>query len=66
MSEQAIRRVMVACPVTGKPIFTGQGMDSLEHLPSEGTFEVPRCDHCGQSHVVPAAAAFLEEEPSAQ
>jgi len=66
MNEQPVRRVMVACPTCGKPLFTGMGMDatSFERFSSE-MLKVSCPDH-GESYV-PGSEAFLEEEePSAQ
>lgn len=57
--------IMIACPVSGKPVATGMAVDarSFESLTLTNTVIGP-CPHCGRSHVWSKRYAYLEgQEP---
>ncbi len=56
-------KVMINCPVTNKPVFTGIVLDkqSFESTTLENNTFAP-CPECGKSHTWNKKDAFLEEE----
>lgn len=56
-------RVMIDCPATGKPVFTGMNLSAkaLEGLPVVGNI-LRRCPECGRRHTWTKEDAYLEED----
>lgn len=54
--------VVIDCPVTGKPVRTGIGMDRASFEGSALTNNQVDCPHCGQVHTWSKADARLEGE----
>ena len=60
-------RIMIRCPSTGKPLFTGMGMNAQSFANSQFVNNtVGPCPHCGQSHVWNKKDAWVEDDPKAQ
>lgn len=61
-------KVMITCPNTGKPIFTGMSMDEKSFEQDSKAFSQTGtpCEECGELHTWTRQDAFLEgDEPSA-
>ena len=57
-------RIMITCPVTKKPVYTGMTMDK-ERFEAPHNFlanNVIRCPHCGDVHRWDKADAYVESE----
>jgi endogenous inhibitor of DNA gyrase (YacG/DUF329 family) len=57
-------RVMFKCPTTGKPVFTGMGMDKgmLESDAVQLTHNTTGpCPHCGKDHTWSKKDVWVEE-----
>lgn len=53
-------KVMIKCPVTGKPVFTG--MDFPKNMDMSGVRNNSiGCPHCGRSHTWDGKDAYFED-----
>lgn len=54
--------VMIKCPVTGKPVPTGFGMDraTFDNPTNQFTNNNVGCPHCGQTHTWSKPDAWVE------
>ena len=58
-------RVMIACPDTGKPIYTGMSCDEVTFEASQLTDKSVLCPECGQVHTWNKQDAYVESEEDA-
>ncbi len=58
-------RVMIACPVTGRPIYTGVSYDEDTFETSQFADKSVFCPECGQVHTWTKHDAYLESEEDA-
>jgi endogenous inhibitor of DNA gyrase (YacG/DUF329 family) len=54
-------RLMIRCPQTGKPVFTGMDMPPAAFDRATLESNTVRCPHCGEPHTWQKADAYLEE-----
>jgi hypothetical protein len=61
-------RIMIACVVTGKAIYTGLQAEDISAFRTVNLSRlVVRCKHCGSQHPWEPGTAFLEgDEPAVQ
>ena len=57
-------RIMITCPNTGKPIFTGMSMDRYSFEQDNKAFSDTgaSCPECGEVHPWQKQDAYLEDE----
>ncbi len=58
-------RAMVACPNTGKAIYTGMSFDKITFETSQLPDRSVLCPECGQAHIWNRQNAYLESEEDA-
>ena len=58
-------RAMIACPNTGKPVYTGMSFDTLSFATSRLSNRSVACPECGQVHIWNKQNAYLESEEDA-
>ena len=58
-------RVMIACPDTGKPIYTGMSCDEVTFETIQLTDRPVLCPECGQVHTWNKQDAYVESEEDA-
>lgn len=58
-------RVMITCPESGKPIYTGMSFDEITFETSQLTDKLVLCPECGQAHTWNKQDAYLESEEEA-
>ena len=58
-------RAMVACPNTGKAIYTGLSFDKITFETSQLPDRSVLCPECGQAHIWNRQYAYLESEENA-
>lgn len=58
-------RVMITCPETGKPIYTGWSFDEVAFETSQLADNSVPCPECGQVHTWSKQDAYLESEEEA-
>ena len=63
--ETSMARVMIACPDTGKPVYTGMSCDEVTFETSQLTDKSVLCPECGQVHTWNKQDAYLESEEDA-
>ena len=57
-------RIMINCPKTGKPVYTGMSMDEESFEQDSKAFSQTGtpCPECGELHTWRRQEAFLEED----
>jgi len=63
--EASMARVMITCPDTGRPIYTGMSFDKITFVNSQLTDKSVLCPACGQVHIWDKQDAYLESEDDA-
>ncbi len=58
-------RAMIACPNTGKVIYTGMSFDKITFETSQLPDRSVLCPECGQAHIWNKQNAYLESEEDA-
>jgi predicted RNA-binding Zn-ribbon protein involved in translation (DUF1610 family) len=58
-------RVMIACPDTKRPIYTGVSSDEVTFETSQLAGQSISCPQCGQVHIWNKQDAYLESEEDA-
>ena len=58
-------RVMITCPDTGRPIYTGMSFDEIIFENSQLPDKSVLCPACGQVHIWNKQDAYLESEDDA-
>ncbi len=58
-------RVMITCPETGKPIYTGMSFDGITFEASQLIEKSVLCPECAQVHIWNKQDAYLESEEEA-
>jgi hypothetical protein len=59
-----VGRIMIKCPVTGKPLPTGIGIDKKSWENPSNQFsnnQIGPCPHCGQMHTWSKKDAYYED-----
>ena len=60
INPKTMAKVMIKCPVTGKPVFTG--MDFPKNMDMSGVRNNSvGCPHCGRSHTWDGKDAYFED-----
>ena len=55
-------RVMIHCPETGKPVFTGMTFDWSSFETTRIGIRSVRCSECGEKHTWMRRDAYLDED----
>lgn len=58
-----MRRVLITCPVTGRPTPTGMDYSPEAYQTAHISGHRVDCAHCGGTHVVTKADTYLEGDP---
>ena len=54
-------KVMIKCPTSGKPVFTGMAMDKSSFEVASLSRNSVKCPHCGNMHTWDKKDAYLVE-----
>ena len=63
--ETSMARAMIACPNTGKAIYTGMSFDKATFETSQLPNRSVLCPECGRAHIWNKQIAYLESEDDA-